>query len=184
MKTIILTGELADKFGEHHEFEVENTYDVIAALSANCEGFKEYLYESAEKGISYQIITDRHPEGIENASELGEYIGGTLILTEIVGGSGAIGKAIAGVVLVGVGVATGNLQLGLLGASLVLQGASEFLTPKTSVKDNEEKEKNSSIDLNNPETSKDAPVPVLYGELRVKGFPILSAAVTTEIITE
>ncbi|HEY9629381.1 MAG TPA: hypothetical protein V6C84_18920 [Coleofasciculaceae cyanobacterium] len=177
---ITLTGQLAELYGAEHEFYIDTPKDAIAALDANYPGFKQHLRDSS---TYYQLLSERHPEGIE---ELDEFAGKELVFVEVIEGSGAAGKVFLGVALVAASIAItfptlgGGTSLGLLGASLILGGVAEWLTPSTPLAEaKEDEQKSSTIDLNNPTTSRDTPVPLCYGSIRIKNPPILSAGSTT-----
>ena len=174
---ITLTGQLAELYGAEHEFYIDTPKDAIAALESNFPGFKQHLRDS---NTYYQLLSERHPEGIE---ELDEFAGKELVILEIIDGSGAAGKVFLGVALVAAAITLPfvGTSIGLLGGSLILSGVAEWLTPSTPLAKAKEEEQqgSSTIDLNNPTTSRDTPVPLCYGSIRIKNPPILSAGSTT-----
>ncbi|HEY9696287.1 MAG TPA: hypothetical protein V6D10_03430 [Trichocoleus sp.] len=189
---VILKDELGEKFGAEHYFLLHSTKDAIAALSANHPNFKQYILEQHEQGIGYQFITPRQPEGLSEA-ELDEAVQGELIIAPMISGSGAVGRVVLGTALIAAAIAIpfaaigGGTSLGLLGASLVLSGVSQWLTPSTpldNAKKQEQEKQSTSVSLTNPIASRDLPVPLLYGERRIKLTKVLSAGVTTERIDE
>jgi predicted phage tail protein len=112
-------------------------------------GLRQYLLESAEKGVAWKVITDHSPEGIDEEQLLWP-ISKRLVLAPVPAGRGGVGKVVAGVALVaaailfapagaflglGGGLAggflgvTGATAVGAIGASLLFGGVADLLTP-------------------------------------------------------
>jgi predicted phage tail protein len=151
-------GELGERFGAKHTYyNLRNAADAIKLLCINMPEFKDYLLESEENGIGYQVLQG----GVDFTYEdlllpFGER---ELVIVPVVSGSGdAGGKLLAGIGLIalsfllpgagifgttsifGVTAAQGGAVLaGLgtaistIGASLILGGVAQALSPQPQV---------------------------------------------------
>lgn len=144
-------GELGERFGaEHTYYNLRNAADAIKLLCINMPEFKDYLLESEENGIGYQVLQG----GVDFSYEdmllpFGER---ELVIVPVVSGSGDAGSQIlAGIGLIALtiitgGIASAGVALGGLfgigtvgtaivgiGASLVLGGVAQALSPQPQV---------------------------------------------------
>lgn len=173
-----LKGELGELFGEKWELNVKTIAEGIRAMFVNTKGKMEEYFR--KHGQDYFFVKD------------GEYyLGGkeefkspsstkNIVISPVIKGSGAAAKIIAGVVLMAVaffvlgpaGFATGKMIFAMMGASLILGGVVELMTPVP--KGPEEAERNESFFFNNGVNSvqQNIPIPVGYGKMIVYGQPI------------
>ena len=206
MKTIEvkLLGELGRKFGRKHEFVARSPRDVISALSNQLNGFKEYLITAHENNIVFKLV-DKDCDGMEHENVLMPC--DRLIIAPVIsGGAGSVGKIILGVALVGLAfvsfggsVAAGSLFAGFaggkfalgsgllftVGASLVLNGVSQLLTPQPQIADpNSDVQRRDSFlfDRAADLTNQGRPIPVLYGKFLANSPLIVSSAITTQAV--
>ena len=236
MKRVILRGELGKKFGRFHSFDLNTPAEAIRALSANFEGFQRELAEAGERGIGYMVQIGKDAmeslDEIGNPTGQAEAISITPVL-QGAGGGGA-GKIFAGIALVaaaivlgplgagflglgagvggagavGVGFLTAGVSsaIGFVGASLILSGTSQLLSPQITAdgggagsfgstatrqrargsfasENNEIADNRASYIFNGAVnlTAQGACVPVCYGKMRV-GSVVISAGITTEDI--
>jgi predicted phage tail protein len=151
MQRVCLMGELGERFGaEHTYYNLRNGADAIKLLCINMPEFKDYLLESEENGIGYQVLQG----GVDFSYEdmllpFGER---ELVIVPVVSGSGDAGSQIlAGIGLIALtiitgGIASAGVALGGLfgigtvgtaivgiGASLVLGGVAQMLAPQPQV---------------------------------------------------
>lgn len=167
MKTIVLHGEMADKFCDEISLNARNIHDVINGLTSNFPSFKTYLINQSLIGVNYKLIDEdytvydgfcsnfilRKPLYHIVASPQGNSGGGFL------GGLGGMGMN----ALMGYG----------------MQKLSNALNPS---EDNETPEyeiiqTNSYLyESNENVIEQGAPVPVVYGQLRV-GTKVISSSV-------
>jgi predicted phage tail protein len=100
----------------------------------------------------------------------------------VVSGAGAVGRIIAGVALVAIGFLTGITPLVYIGASLVLGGVAQLLTPTPRVAqgaDTQDDPRKSYSFSGIQNTSRQGvPVPIVYGET-VVGSVVISAGIDT-----
>lgn len=169
LRNVYLEGELGDKFMPHMQIQCDTVADVFRCLDANFEGVKNYFVEKEQNNIGYEIhvakqkITDER----EMLMEVGE---GDIIISPIPAGSGDIGKIIVGTIIAIVGIMVGNPQLIAMGVNIALAGIQGLLAPDPA---EDEPEQESYLFQGTAQViAQGAPVPVLYGRLRVPGQPI------------
>jgi predicted phage tail protein len=151
MQRVCLMGELGERFGaEHTYYNLRNAADAIKLLCINMPEFKDFLLESEENGIGYQVLQG----GVDFSYEdmllpFGER---ELVIVPVVSGSGDAGSQIlAGIGLIALtiitgGIASAGVALGGLfgigtvgtaivgiGASLVLGGVAQALSPQPQI---------------------------------------------------
>lgn len=156
MKKVLLRGELGKKFGRVHWFDLNTPAEALRALGANFEGFTAELYGAAERGIGYMVHIGRDALGdieqIDFPTGQAEVISITPVL-QGAGGGGGIGKIFAGFALVAAAILLGPIAaplfyggaaaggviggtaaavVGAVGASLILGGTSQLLSPTIS----------------------------------------------------
>jgi predicted phage tail protein len=141
-------GELGERFGaEHTYYNLRNAADAIKLLCINMPEFKDYLLESEENGIGYQVLQG----GVDfNYEDLLLPFGERgLVIVPVVSGSGeSAGQILAGIGLVALAFVTGGATIGLfglaaplavapilggIGASLILGGVAQAISPQPQV---------------------------------------------------
>ena len=218
MKRVVLRGELGKQFGRIHEFDLNTPAEAIRALCANFEGFQQALISSAERGIGYMVQVGKdviNPEQeLHNPTGQFEEISITPVLAGAGGGFGqiAIGVALVALALVnpfgaaaigtfgGTPIAVASLMpaVGFIGASLILSGTAQLLSPQPADlpgltgggsqgrRDSFDPARNDPADNRSSYiyngavnlTAQGNPVPVCYGRMRV-GSVVVSAGVST-----
>ena len=176
LRKIKLYGALA-KFVGHRvlEADVATAAEAIRFLVTNwpeLEGHMAKQYYRVHTAGEDLTLDDVHnPMGRE------------IEIVPVMAGAGAIGRIIAGILLVGVGLfvpGIGALGVQILvgvGASLVLGGIAQLLTPtpKTDVDEGDPKKSFSFSGIQNT-TRAGVPVPVVYGEMLVGGIVVSAGA--------
>src|SRR6056300_1372104 len=56
MTHVMLMGELGEKFGTNWHMATSSFRDIFKLIDCQTEGFKQYILESAEKGIDFDIL--------------------------------------------------------------------------------------------------------------------------------
>lgn len=188
MREIRLYGALA-KFLKRRVFraEVSSAAEAVRFLLANFPQLEQHMIDQ-----HYRIgLGERDLE----LDELHEPAGQQVIkIVPVVAGAGAVGKIIAGVAIIalsfGIGLAVAGAGLGGIagigtygtiavgiGASLVLGGIGELLTPTPQVaKDNSDPRKSYSFSSVQNTSRQGTPVPICYGEMIV-GSVVISAGI-------
>lgn len=194
VRTIKLSGSLAQRFGREHRLAVNNPAEAVRALCAMKPGFEKFLMESKDRGLKFAVFT-----GSNNIreDELKNPVGQDVIrIIPVIMGSkrGGILQIIAGVVLVAVGVvvsgmefAFGGITAGQIGAyiagmgiSMIVGGVVQMLTPipKNQGKEIDDRRSylfNGAVNV----SAQGASVPLLYGEMYV-GSVVGSAGISVE----
>ena len=225
MKRVILRGELGKLFGRVHSFDLNTPAEAIRALCANFEGFQQELCAAGQRGIGYMVQIGKDAmeslDDIDNPTGRMEAISITPVLQGAGGGAGkifaGIGLIAAAIVLGPIGAAIGltggatfaagtgvATAIGFIGASLVLSGTAQLLSPTISdnpgtfgatsptrqrardsftPENNEIADNRASYIFNGAVnlTAQGNPVPLLYGRMRA-GSVVVSAGLSTEDI--
>jgi predicted phage tail protein len=194
LRTIRIYGRLA-KFLKRRKFEAEvsSAAEAVRFLLANFPQLEQHMVDQHYRVSvgSYDLAVDElhDPAGLQEIK-----------IVPVVAGAGAVGRIIAGVALIGLSILTAGATIGLLGlaaplaispilvgigASLVLGGVAQLLTPvprtvgpgstSDTVKDPRKSYSFSGIQ----NTSRQGlPVPIVYGETLV-GSVVISAGIDT-----
>jgi len=202
MTNVYLYGELQNKFGEEFKFNINSAKEALLAINANKKGFLDEIKKLAMKGVHYRIVIDDevvlHPKEVEiqkapneihilpivwGAGKNGMAIGMIVVGALLVAATGGFGAAIAGKFAGGALAAGGSLAtlgttLGMIGASIAVQGVMSLLTPKPKADFNQEVQAGGKSYLfgNKPaNASQGQAVPVGYGRLKIGSSQISSS---------
>ena len=176
LRKIKLYGKLA-KFIGHRvlEADVATAAEAVRFLLANWPELEAHMSDQHYRVSigTYDIDLEElhHPAGAAPIS-----------FVPVVAGAGAVGRIIAGIALIAVGIVTGITPLIYLGASLTLGGVAQLLTPTPKVPqgaDNQDDPRKSYSFSGIQNTSRaGTPVPIVYGETLV-GSVVISAGIDT-----
>lgn len=191
LRTIRIYGRLA-KFLKRRKFEAEvsSAAEAVRFLLANFPQLEKHMADQHYRVSvgSYDLDRDElhNPAGQQEIK-----------IIPVVGGAGTVGRIIAGVALIalsfvgfgipalaGVGTAGafGSSLLFGVGASLVLGGVAQLLTPvptlPTGVNSNDDPRKSYSFSGIQQTSRAGVPVPIVYGETLV-GSVVISAGIDT-----
>jgi predicted phage tail protein len=117
-------GELGERFGaEHTYYNLRNAADAIKLLCINMPEFKDYLLESEENGIGYQVLQGGVDFNYEDLLlPFGER---ELVIVPVVSGSGgSTGQILTGIGLIAAAIILGPAAGGFLGLGAGLGGAT------------------------------------------------------------
>lgn len=193
LKKVKLYGELADFVG-HKELDavVNSTADAVRFLISNFDGLQAHMNQRY-----YKVIVDNYEIGEEDIhNPIGQ---SDISIVPVVSGSGGVGKALAGVALIGFSMlgsggffgAAFAKNIGLfnvaqnIGIGLTLMGVSEILfpLPKPPQFQNEEDPRISFSFSGVQNTSRaGTTIPLVYGEI-VTGSVVISAGIDTNDVT-
>ena len=181
MKTIILYGELAKRFGKHHRFSVSTVSEAIRALRANFKGFENFLATAHHNGMGFKVFVGGHSLDInEVPAPLGKSNNIIRIAPAVIGSGNAWTRIILGVALIAVGVISRTPNLVLAGAALAFGGVAQLLTktPKIGTGTREESQSTESYIFSGPQnvTAQGNAIPLVYGRMMV-GSAIISAGI-------
>jgi predicted phage tail protein len=188
MKTIKVYGQLAKELGQRvFRAEVESAAEAVRFLVCNFPHLERHMADQ-----HYRVSTGKQ---ILTEHELHYPVGSTEVIsiTPVIAGSGAVGRIIVGALLIvasffipGValfGIALAPIVLGI-GASLVLGGVAQLLSPVPNANLNPGGEKDPKMQSYSfsgiQNTSRSGlPIPIIYGEV-VVGSITISAGTTVE----
>ena len=184
LRKIKLYGKLA-KFIGHRvlEADVATAAEAVRFLLANWPELEAHMsdqhYRVAVGTYDLELDELHHPAGAAPIS-----------IVPVVAGAGAVGRILLGVALIAVSIfvpaaalgLTSMLSIGLAGASLVLGGIAQLLTPTPKVPQGantqDDPRKSYSFSGIQNTSRQGVPVPIVYGETLV-GSVVISAGIDT-----
>ena len=176
LRKIKLYGKLA-KFIGHRvlEADVATAAEAVRFLLANWPELEAHMsdqhYRVSIGTYDLELEELHHPAGAAPIS-----------FVPVVAGAGAVGRIIAGIALIAIGIVTGITPLIYLGAALTLGGVAELLTPVPKVPQGADKQddprKSYSFSGIQNTSRAGTPVPIVYGET-VVGSVVISAGIDT-----
>lgn len=198
LREIRVYGRLA-KFLGRRKFKavVDSAADAMRFLLANFPELEQHMADQ-----HYRVSVGTYDLSEE---ELGHPSGQQVIkIAPVVAGAGSVGRIIAGALLIAVAIAvpaatfglSSMLGVGLVGASLVLGGVAQLLTPtptlsptagnaytqQTTRETELDPQKSYSFSGIQNTSRAGTPVPLIYGETIV-GSVVISAGIDTEQVT-
>ena len=196
LRKVKLYGELADFVG-HKELDavINSTADAIRFLVTNFPKLEAYMSDK-----HYRVLVDDYDI---DKNEIHNPIGQSDIsIVPVITGAGGVGRALAGVALIGLAFATGGagLSLGLsgftggagisavvgnIGIGLTLMGVSEMLFPLPKPQDfSNEEDPRISFSFSGVQNTSRAGTshPIVYGEI-VTGSVVISAGIDTNQVS-
>lgn len=187
LTTIKLNGELGNKFLPELQGDVHTVREAINFLCCYFEDFKHYvlatdwMYSVVIKAPNWERSVD------ESSPELLLPISGlTVVITPYIQGSGNIGKTLTSIAMIGIGialVATGNVPIGI---NLIMSGVTGLLQSvlfgNPSSPNNDDRR---STFFQSPgySTKEGTPIPLVFGEVLVKNFQVLSIEITSDYVS-
>jgi predicted phage tail protein len=197
LKTLILEGRMAKKFGREHQFQVQDLREMLRAMCSQVPGFKRYLSEGHMKGIRFAFFNGKNNIGLDefdmtrggavyriSAITEGSKRGGVL---QIVIGAVALVAAYftAGASLTAIGLSTAaatatTTALTGLGLSMMLGGVVQLLTPQpkynVGASSSTDNKPNYAFGAPVNTVAVGYPVPVFFGEREIGGA-VISAGI-------
>jgi predicted phage tail protein len=196
LRKVKLYGELADFVG-HKELDavINSTAEAIRFLVTNFPKLEAHMSDK-----HYRVLIDDYDI---DKNEIHNPIGQSDIsIVPVITGAGGVGRALAGVALIGLAFATGGagLSLGLsgftggagisavvgnIGIGLTLMGVSEMLFPLPKPQDfSNEEDPRISFSFSGIQNTSRAGTshPIVYGEI-ITGSVVISAGIDTNQVT-
>lgn len=182
---VILDGPMGKLFGKEWRLAVSTPTQALGMIEANKPGITGWIRNNKAKYAKYRVtITDRRGKKVtvsEDAYLLARDEPPAIIrFTPITEGRSAALRIVIGVVLIVVGLMTGNAYLTPMGVSLLIGGLVEMLSPRPKANNNTSDD-GTSYYFNGPvnTTAQGVPVPLVYGRCLV-GSQAVSASVTID----
>lgn len=193
MTRIELSGSLGKTFGKVHHRLIGTIHEAGTALAATIPGFEKFMINSKEQGLTFAVFRGKKNIG---ADDLGYPVTGEIIrIAPVVVGSKKAGvlQTILGAVIVAAAVIMGPAGTGVLaastawgvgvgGASMMLGGVVQMLSPQPAGLARKESPENKASYAFGGVTntaSQGYPVGLLYGKRRIGGA-IISAGIYVE----
>lgn len=187
MTMILLSGSLAKEFGREHpkKLETGTAKEAFSALVNTVEGFKDFIRDSARRGLRYAIFRNRENVGVDRFGMCGAT---EIRIVPVISGSKNAGlfQTILGVVLIVASFIPGFQALMPVGIAMTLGGVVQMLSPvpKTASQQEQASTENKPSYLFNGafnSTQQGLPVPVIYGEMLV-GSSVVAIGTWAEAI--
>lgn len=181
LRTIKLYGVAGARFGRVHRLAVASTREAVRALCVTVPGFEKFMMNAKDNGLTFAVFSGRK-NLVED--ELQHPVGEDEIrIAPVLVGSKKAGlfQTILGAALVVVGVFTsayGGSSLIGLGASMMLGGVMQMLSPQTGGLAGAGPNNGTSYYFNGPVNSaaQGEPVPLVYGRMTV-GSKVISSGI-------
>ncbi|ELA08719.1 phage-related protein, tail component [Moraxella macacae 0408225] len=191
MKTIILHGILAKKFGKSFKLSVDSAKEAMRALCVQLVGFEQFMMNAHRQGLRFAVFNDTHNIG-ERELEM-THTAKIIRVVPVVEGSKKSGvlQTVLGAVMVAAGIvvtgmtfgAAGAVGAGLIGAGIGLMagGIAQMFMPKADTQDQNQDGNKANKGFGGAVTTvaQGNPIPILYGEREIGGF-IMSASQLSE----
>ncbi|HIC7213946.1 tail assembly protein [Burkholderia stabilis] len=181
LRTVRLYGVAGTKFGRVHRIAVSSTREAMRALCVTVPGFEKFMTSAKDNGLTFAVF---HGRRNVSEDELEHPVGSDEIrIAPILIGSknGGLFQTIIGAALIVVGAFTsaygGSTLIGL-GASMMLGGVMQMLSPQTSGLAGAGPNNGTSYYFNGPVNSaaQGEPVPLVYGRM-VVGSKVISSGI-------
>lgn len=184
MKTIILHGILAKKFGKSFKLSVGSTKEAMRALCVQLAGFEAFMMNAHRQGLRFAVFHDRHNVG-ETELDM-SHTAKIIRVVPIVEGSKKSGllQVVLGAMLVVGGIVVSSMGFAPVGSAMIgaglgmmAGGIAQMLMPKVDTQDQNQDGNKANKGFGGAVTTvaQGNPVPILYGEREIGGF-ILSAS--------
>jgi predicted phage tail protein len=206
MKVVKVYGALREQLGQgQFEFVADTPVQALKALLVNFPGLEKWLLDSEERGVAYRVTVGKQAVHDEDASGLflpwseqevfsitpvlmgaGRGTGQILAGVGLVAAAIILGPAAGGFLGLGAGLAGGGAgiiggvaatAIGAIGASLILGGVSQMISPTPKPPGLTEQNEATRLESNSfsgiVNTSRQGvPVPIAYGRVFVGGAVI------------
>lgn len=188
MRTVLLYGDLAKQFGREHRFAIRNAAEAVRALCANFRTFETAIMNADRSGYKFKVVVGKDDIDQTQLHELSSDRD-TIRIIPVVAGSGAVGRIIAGALLIAASFIPGLQALSIgaislaqasatIGASLLIGGVAQLLAGPPPSRQKEEERRSSVFSGPVNTTQQGVPIPVGYGRMFI-GSVVISAGIIT-----
>ncbi len=185
LRSVLLAGELAERFGASHRLAVASVREAVTALDTLYPGFRVALADCLDRGMGFRVsVADRDIVDDEVALVS---VGDILIAPVVIGAGGAVSAVVGFGLIAASFYFTGGLATGLLmaGGGMVIGGIVGMMTkiPTMSPGKIESGTSQKSYLFGGGQNTgvQGVPVPVGVGEM-IYGGIVISAGVDVEDI--
>ena len=194
-RKVILSGELAKRYGKAHTLNIATPAEAVRAMCANFDDFSDFVSSSEQRNVGYRVIVDE--ETMPDVSGVTMPFSQTVRIVPVIGGAkGGFFGIVLGAALIAASFFLPGTALFTIGAfapsfasiafgigtSLLLGGISSMLAPQQkSTGASERPENRPSYTFNGAvnTTAQGQCVPVGYGRMIV-GSAVVSAGITAD----
>jgi predicted phage tail protein len=186
MIKVYLAGILGAEYGRKHEFNVNNTRDIIDALSANYTNFKSRLMELARQGYVYTV---QHGAKLLGKDELSNILKDFVVITPRLALRSGLVQTIIGAILITVGILLIETPFGpyliAAGIAMIVGGVLALIAPgmKMPKLDDQESVESATSSFyagGDFRLVSGSPMPFGYGTMLVSGSTI--STITTTVV--
>ena len=185
MKVVKVYGKLRELLGQcRFELNVNTPAQAFKALLINFPQLERFILDSEKDGVAYRMMVGRQQIGEHSVADLGLPLGEQEVfsIAPVIAGAGAVGRIAAGVGLIALAAinpfgaaAIGTLGItapiavssavGLFGATLLLSGVSQLISPTPELQARKEQEQLESFTFSGivNVSRQGIPVPVVLG---------------------
>lgn len=187
LTAVYLEGPMGKALGREWHLAVNSPREALDLIEANGAKARAWIRANLEKYSYYRVVCEfsdgRREELSEEEYKVLEMRPTVIRFVPLVVGAGAVGRIIAGIILIVASYFAGPAGPALfsMGVSLIIGGVIELLTPrphKDDNKDQSERKDKTSYYFDGPvnTTGQGIPVPLIYGRVRC-GSHVVSAAI-------
>jgi predicted phage tail protein len=188
LTTVRLDGVMGAQFGKEWNLAVSSPSEALRMIEANKPGLRAWMVQNIATYDAYKVVCvydDDREEALDDESYGLQRTGLKMIrFTPVVSGGkgGGIFGIVVGAVIVAVGIVTENPFLIKVGATLILGGVIQALSPTPDTKNTNNDGANATSyyfdgPINNEQQG--APVPLIYGRVQV-GSHTISASISVD----
>ncbi len=187
LTAVTLNGVLGKKFGRKWKVAADTVAEALQIVEANKPGLTAWMRMNVTKFDRYHVKVERHDGSKVEVSEkeLNMVSEGlkSITITPVIAGAGAGVRIVVGAVMMVASIWAGPAApyLFAMGASLVLGGIVELLSPTPKLSNGSQRSDNTSYYFDGPVNTVDqgVPVPLIYGRI-LAGSQVISARVTID----
>lgn len=183
---VILEGPMGKEFGREWAFAINSPREALSMVNANKPGVFNWIRANLQKYATYRVVCEYEDGRVEELDKDAYMLKGRPALIRfvpLVEGASDVVRTIVGAILVVVGVVYEQPWMVNIGASMMIGGVIEMLSPRPKMdeRNGAEGEGKSSYYFNGPAntTNQGVPVQLVYGRMLV-GSHAISAAVTVD----
>lgn len=198
LKTMLLKGVMARKFGAVHRYHAADLRELIRAMCSQVPGFKKYVSNAHLNGVRFAFFSGKENIGLQEfdmSSASTEFCMEPIIegskrggMLQIVIGAVALVAAYftagASFTVLGVTASTVTTALTGLGISMALGGVIQMLTPQPNynigASSSTDNKPNYAFGSPVNTVAMGYPVPVLYGQREIGGAIISAGSFTSD----